>query len=101
MRAPARALASLEVAVRRRRAALSGREDVGVHAEAHRAAGTPPLEARRLEHLAQSLLLRLPLDLRGSRDDDRLHAVRDATARDDLCCGAQILDPRVRARADE
>src|SRR3954463_4522738 len=36
--APAAALASLEVAVRGRGAALAGLEDVGVHAQAHRAA---------------------------------------------------------------
>ena len=43
--APAAALPALEVAVRGRGAALAGRELVGVHAEAHRAAGHPPVEA--------------------------------------------------------
>src|SRR5688572_26082333 len=46
--APAASLAALEVAVRRRGAALAGLEDVGVHAQAHRAAGAAPVEARRL-----------------------------------------------------
>jgi hypothetical protein len=38
-------LPSFEVAVRRRRATFSRREDVGVHAQAHRAAGAAPFEA--------------------------------------------------------
>src|SRR3954452_13336027 len=37
VRAPSAALAALEVAVRGRSAALAGRQDVGVHPEAHRA----------------------------------------------------------------
>src|SRR5262249_9387475 len=43
--APAAPLAALEVAVRGRGAALAGLEDVGVHAQAHRAARTAPVEA--------------------------------------------------------
>src|SRR3954447_23126713 len=101
MRATARALTPFEVAVRRRRTALAGREDVRVHAEAHRAAGTPPLEARRLEHLPQTFVFGLALDLRRTRHDDRLAAVCDPPARDDLGSGTQILDARVRAGADE
>ena len=38
-------LAALEVAVARRGAALAGRQDVGVHAQAHRATGIAPVEA--------------------------------------------------------
>src|SRR5256712_13231879 len=50
MRAPARALPALEVAVRGRRATLAGTEDVGVHAEAHGAPRAAPIEARFLAH---------------------------------------------------
>ena len=42
--AAAAALAALEVAVAGRRAALAGGELVGVHGQAHRAAGVPPVE---------------------------------------------------------
>ena len=49
VRATAGALAALEVAVARRGAALAGREDVGVHAQAHRATGVAPVEARVAE----------------------------------------------------
>ena len=38
----------------------------------------------RLEHLAQPLVLGLPLDLRRARHDDRVHAVGDAPAGDHL-----------------
>src|SRR5262245_38320912 len=44
VRAPARALSALEIPVRRRGAAFSRGENVGVHPEAHRAARLPPLE---------------------------------------------------------
>src|SRR5471030_1280247 len=59
MRTAARALATLEVAVRRRRAALARRELVGIHAQAHRAAGVAPLGAGLLEDDVESFLLRL------------------------------------------
>src|SRR4026207_1529930 len=61
VRAAAGALPSLEVPVRRGGAALSGREDVGVHAQAHGAPGAPPFEAGLLEDPVEPLLLRLAL----------------------------------------
>src|SRR5690242_17205896 len=48
------ALTAFEVAVRGGGAALTGLQDVGVHAEAHGAAGLAPLEAGRLEYLVQA-----------------------------------------------
>src|SRR4051812_22382403 len=57
--AAALALATLEVAVGRRRAALAGLEGVGVHAEAHRAARTAPLGTGLLEDHVEALILRL------------------------------------------
>src|SRR6516162_5211126 len=101
MRAPAGALPPLEIAVRRGGTALARSEDVRVYPEAHRAPGAPPLEARRLEDLSQTLVLGLPLHLRRPRDDDRGHALGDAPAGDDLRSRAEVLDPGVRARADE
>src|SRR5450759_5896279 len=44
MGASAGALAPLEVAVRRRRAALAGLEPVVVHRQAHRASGLAPID---------------------------------------------------------
>ena len=52
--AAAFALAAFEVAVGRRRATLARRELIGVHAEAHRAAGLPPFGTRGGEDLAQA-----------------------------------------------
>src|SRR6202035_868791 len=48
------ALAALEVAVRGRGAALAGIELVGVHGEAHRAAGLTPFEAGLDEDLVDA-----------------------------------------------
>src|SRR4051812_9081849 len=50
VRTPALALTSLEVAVRGRRGTLARGQLVGVHAQAHRAPGGPPLGAGLLEH---------------------------------------------------
>src|SRR5690348_326547 len=46
VRPAALALAALEIAVRGRGTALARRQLVGIHGEAHRAAGFAPLEAR-------------------------------------------------------
>src|SRR3712207_3240881 len=62
VRAATLALPPLEVAVRRRGAALPGSELVGVHPEAHRAAGAAPLRTRGGEDLVEALGLRLQPD---------------------------------------
>src|SRR5215469_7006495 len=99
--AAALALAALEVPVRGRGAALPGGKRVRVHAKAHRAAGRPPLRAGRGEHLVQAFVLCLRPDLHGARDDQHPDGRGDVTAADDLGGGAQVLDPAVRAGADE
>ena len=73
---PALALAALEVPVRGRGAALALDQDVGVHAEAHRAARCPPLEAGGAEDLVQALVLGRAADLLGAGDDHRPDARR-------------------------
>src|SRR3954451_13595972 len=57
VRPAALALTALEVAVRRGGAALAGRELVGVHPEAHRAARVPPVGAGLLEDDVETLRL--------------------------------------------
>ena len=57
VRAAAASLPALEVAVRGRGAALAVREHVGIHAEAHRAAGAAPLEAGVEEDPVEPFLL--------------------------------------------
>src|SRR5438067_1008365 len=73
--APA-ALATLEVAVRGRRAALARAQRVRVHAQAHRAAGAAPIEPGGLEDLVQALGLGLLLDLHRAGDDHGVHGAR-------------------------
>ena len=62
MRAPEPPLTALEVAVRGRGAALLRLQLVGVHAEAHGAAGLAPFKARILEDLVEPFRLRLRFD---------------------------------------
>ena len=71
VRAAARPLPPLEVAVRGRGAALARQQDVRVHAQAHRAAGVAPLEARVDEDLVEALLLRLRLHQARARHHHR------------------------------
>ena len=101
MRAPALALAALEVAVRGRRAALARAQDVRVHPQAHRAAGAAPVEAGGAEDLVEPLGLGLRLDLRRAGDDHRADVpatLRPSTIAPRL---AEVPDARVRAGADE
>src|SRR5437773_8596447 len=101
MRAPAGSLPAFEVAVRRRRAALAGSEDVRIHAEAHRAAGVAPLEAGVAEEAVEALALGLRLHEHRARHDERADAGPYLATADDLARDAQVLDARVRARAEE
>src|SRR3954447_14367829 len=99
--APAAALASLEVAVRGRGAALAGLEDVGVHAQAHRAARAAPVEAGSAEDLVEALGLGLGLHLHRAGDDHRIEVGGDLAALDRARGRAQVADAGVGARADE
>src|SRR5689334_11451464 len=93
VRARAAALATLEVAVRRRGDPLAGGGDVRVHAQAHRTAGVTPVKAGAPEDLIQALALGLELDLLGTGDDHRVDAVGHLATAYDLGGGAQITDP--------
>src|ERR1035441_934966 len=67
--AAAAALAAFEVAVGGGGAALAGLEDVGVHAEAHAAAGLAPIEAGGLEDGVEAFGFGLALDRLRAGDD--------------------------------
>ena len=102
VRPPALALPALEVPVRGRGAALALDQDVGVHAEAHRAAGGAPLEAGRAEDLVEALLLGLRWRTCSEPGTTIARtALGDLAAVDHRGGGAEVLDPRVRAGADE
>src|SRR5687767_8886308 len=74
-RAPALALAALEVPVRGADRVLARGQLIAVHRDAHRAAGLAPLGAGRLEDRVETLALGLPLHLVGSGDDHHPDAV--------------------------
>src|SRR4051812_4446009 len=101
MGAATAALSALEVAVGRGGAALAGREGVGVHPQAHRAAGVTPLEAGVAEDLVEALLLGLLLDEHRPRYDESADAVGHLPTSYDVSGDAQVLDPAVGAGADE
>src|SRR6266404_5216382 len=71
--ASARPLPADEIAVRGGDAALSGRDRVAVHRQAHRAAGLAPFEAGLEEDSVQPLSLGLPLDVLRARHDPGAH----------------------------
>ena len=76
-----------------------GRHQVAVHADAHRAAGLAPLEARALEDHVEAFRLGLRLHQPGAGHDHR----RDhrAASVGELRGDAQVLDAAVGAGADE
>src|SRR5690606_28194104 len=102
VRASAGALPALEVAVRGRRTALARLEPVGIHCQAHRAARFAPFEAGvaedPVEPLGLGLLLHQP---RPGNDHHQLDVRRLVLAAHDRGRLAQVLDARIRARADE
>ena len=100
-RAPAAALAALEVAVAGADGVLAGRELVAVHGDAHRAAGLAPLGAGVAEHAVEPFGLGLALDLLRARHDEHAHARRDLAAAQHAGRSAQVGDARVGAAADE
>ena len=95
------ALATLEVPVRGRGAAFAGLQDVGIHPEAHRAARATPVEAGIDEDPVETLVLRLQLHRDRTGNDQRPEPFGHLATVDDRRGDAKVLDPRVRARADE
>lgn len=95
-------LATLEVTVGGTGTAFLGRENVGVHAQAHGAAGLTPFEARVREDLVKAFGLGLLLNqTRAGDDHGTLDVGGDLLAANNLGGGAEILDTGVGARANE
>src|ERR1017187_4667034 len=63
MRASAAALAPFEISIAGGGATLAGLQDVGIHAEAHRASRFTPLKTGIDENAVQAFLLRRALDV--------------------------------------
>ncbi len=74
---------------------------VGVHTQAHRAAGAAPLATGLLEHHVEALVLGLEPHPHRSGYDEQPCVLRDVAALEHLGRGPQVLDPSVGARADE
>src|SRR5215210_2206925 len=101
MRPAALALASLEVAIAGRGAPLARLQNVGVHAEAHRAPRVAPVKACLCEDLGESFFLGLLLDAHRTRDDHGPYVFLDLVAFQDAGGGAQVLDAGVGARSEK
>ena len=102
MRAAVFALAAFEIAIAGAGAAFVRRQDVGVHPDAHAAAGVAPLETGVAENLIEAFFFRLALNAAGAGDNQRLLDVfRHVLAFDKMRGGAQIIESRIGARADE
>src|SRR6267143_6573539 len=96
------ALPALEIAVRSRSAALARLEPVCVHAQTHGAPGFAPLETGVLEDQIKAFVLRLRFHQAGAWHDHRELDIRgQAPPANDRRSGAQVLDARIGARADE
>jgi len=102
MRAAVFALAALEIAVAGAGAAFVRWQDVGVHADAHAAASVAPLEAGGAENFVEPLFFGLRLDAAGAGDNQRLLDIFcDMLAFDKMRSGAEVIEARIGARADE
>src|SRR5437016_479833 len=102
MRATVLALAAFEVAIAGAGATLVRRQDVGVHADAHAASGVAPLETGVAENFFEAFFFGLRLDTARAGDNQRLLDVfRHVLAGDKVRGGAEIVEARIGARADE
>src|SRR3984957_633616 len=90
-----------EIPVRGRRAALELANRFAVRAETHRATRFAPFESGLFENDVGAFPFRLRLNQAGSRNDPAAHAFMHLAACRDRRCAAQVLDPSVRAGADE
>src|SRR5437899_1271238 len=102
VRAAVLALAALEIAIAGAGAAFVGRQDVGVHADAHAAARVAPLEAGRGENFIEAFFFGLRLDPARTWDNQCLLDVFcHVLTFDKMRGGAEIIESRIGARADE
>ena len=83
------------------RTAFARRELVGVHGQAHAAARFAPFEAGLAEDAVEPFCFGLGLDQRAAGHHHRLTRGLTPVSADDRGRGAQVLDPPVRAGADE
>src|SRR6185369_9869831 len=90
--AAAFALAAFEVAVAGAGAALAGFELVGVHGQAHAAAGFSPFEAGFLEDAVEALSFGFAFHLAAAGDDHGIDGAGDFVTLDDGGGGAEVAN---------
>src|SRR5262249_43927361 len=99
MRAAIAALAAFKIAVGGAGTALVRRQDIGVHPDAHAAAGVAPFESSLGKDFVEALFFRGGFDPAGAWDDKGLlDVLRDVLAGDELGGGAQIIESGIGAR---
>src|SRR6516225_8761719 len=102
MRPAVTTLAAFKIAVRSARATFMRRQHIGIHSNAHAAARVAPLESCRGENPVESFLFRLHLDATRARDNQCLFDIlRHVFAGNQMSRRAQVIQPRICARADE
>ena len=95
-------LAAFEIAVTGAGGALVGREDVGVHADAHAAARIAPFETGVGENFVETFFFGLGLDAaRAGNDESLLDTFGDVLTGDEVRGGAKVVDAGIGAGADE
>src|SRR5579863_4168422 len=96
------ALAAFKIAVAGAGAAFVRWKDVGVHADTHAAASVAPLESGGGEDFVETFFFGLRLDAARAGNDERLLDIfRDVLSFHEMRRGAEIVEPRIGARADE
>src|SRR5215471_1468090 len=102
MRAAVAPLAALEITVGGAGAAFVRRQYVGIHADAHAAARIAPFESGLRKDLVEAFFFSSGFDAAGAGNDEGLFDIfRDLLAGHELRCGAEIVQTRICAGADE
>ena len=99
--ASASPLAPFEVAIAGGGAALAGSQDIGVHAQAHGAAGLAPVKTSGAKDFIETFLFGLLLHLLRSGNHHRTHLGMDVVSAHYFGRGAKIFNAGVGAGADE
>ena len=77
------------------------RQDVGIHAQAHRATRLAPLRSGFLENAIQSFVLGRLLHGLGARNDQNADIGMHLVAVNDFCRGAKIFQAAIGAGSDK
>ena len=93
MSSSAGSLAPFEISIAGRGAALSGLKHVGIHRQAHTAAGFPPFESRFFEQAVEPFLFGLLFHQARARHHHRPHSRGNALAFGQVRRKAEVFNP--------